>query len=163
MHARQPATHQQGRYPRAWQALALLILAALLLAGCETVKERIEKNQAYFGSLPPAHQAVIRSGQIKVGFTEKEVYLAWGTPDHKAITESISGHKETWIYTHIKSYTYFVTVRHYHKKTDSWSYHDEPRHYYREFLDREVVFENGRVIAWTHFPGSMPYSDYPHY
>ncbi len=142
------------------RVLVLVALITLALIACETTQKRIERNYAYFRSLPAVHQNLIRQGRIKVGFTTEEVYIAWGRPSHKALTESSRGRMETWIYTRTRTQTYYEPIRWYDRKTDTWRYIDEPRYLYREYIAKDVVFLKGRVNAWTVYPKSIPYNAY---
>ncbi len=77
----------------------LLLVAASLLAtitACTTFDSRIKENQEAFDKLSPADQQVVRSGFIKVGFTQEMVYMALDKPEKK-LPGSGAGN-ETWIY-----------------------------------------------------------------
>jgi hypothetical protein len=136
------------------------MLAAAVLGGCETVKDRIERNRSYYDSMPLSHQILVLRGQIAVGFEPTEVYLAWGEPNHKTITESSRGRLETWIYTTTRTETRYRRVPQYKKGTDHVIYVDEPYYIYHYYLDKDAVFLNGRVDAWTQYPDLMPYRPY---
>lgn len=77
-------------------AFALILL---LVAGCSTVEERIKGKPYAYAQLSPADQALVRSGQVRNGFTRDQVYLAWGSPD-RVISGFRYGHPyEAWVYT----------------------------------------------------------------
>ena len=139
-----------------------LILITYLLTGCETLNNRIDKNTGYFNSLPRDHQALIRNKNIKVGFTQKEVYIAWGSSDHTVITETSRGSLEKWIYLTVRTEPYYQTRKRYDKDLGRWIYVNEPQHISREYLDKEVVFVDDRVDAWTKHPAFFPYRRYPY-
>src|SRR3979411_2351542 len=80
---------------RRW-AFALILL---LLAGCAMVEDRIKEKPFAYSQLSPADQALVRSGQVRNGFTRDQVYLAWGSPD-RVRSGFRNGHAyEAWVYT----------------------------------------------------------------
>ena len=135
----------------------MLLLLALISGGCQTVQNRISQNYEYFSSLPPEHQELIRQGKIKIKLTDKEVYLSWGGPSHKVITESSRGQAEKWIYTRITSDTRYRHFRRYNYRTDRWIYEDEPYYIRREVIVKDVVFIKGLVDSWTLYPYDILY------
>lgn len=64
-------------------ALFVLLLLSVLLSGCSAVDNRIRQRQAEFDSYPPDVQALIKNGQIRTGFTQTQVYIAWGEPYYR--------------------------------------------------------------------------------
>ena len=60
-----------------------LLLLASFLTGCSAVDNRIRERQAEFDSYPPDVQALIKNGQIRTGFTQTQVYIAWGEPYYR--------------------------------------------------------------------------------
>lgn len=126
----------------------------LILTSCETLSSRLARNQETLQNLPQEHQDVIVEGKIKVGFTPVEVYLAWGAPDHKAITESTQGSTETWVYTQTQTDTYYRQHRVYNAHSDRWEYIDKPYQIQSKFVVKEAVFLDGRVDSFTLFPPS---------
>jgi len=139
------------------------VFLSLLLLSCQTIENRIEENPELFRSLSPQHQQMILNGQIGVGFRPEEVYLAWGPPSHKALTESSTGRGETWIYTVSRSDTYYRTIRRYDREKDSWIISERPHHIDREYLTREAVFREGVVESLTIYPDERPYGMTPPY
>ncbi|MGF1448187.1 MAG: hypothetical protein ACFB20_02085 [Opitutales bacterium] len=88
------------------QAKRILLARALLggalvlaLAGCNTVDRRIEKNQAFFDSLPIDNRQLIRDGRIAPGFSPREVEIALGKPDDVLVEEFEGGERMLWVYT----------------------------------------------------------------
>lgn len=77
---------------------ACLALPLLLLAGCATTERRIQQNQELFDSLPVAHQARIRGGQVDLGFTPDMVRIALGEPQRKLRRHDAGGDAEIWLY-----------------------------------------------------------------
>jgi len=86
----------------------LLGLAAvgLCLTSCETVENRISEHQDMFNSLSPRDQALVRQGQIRSGMSMNAVWLAWGSPEQKAVGEMRGHPTETWIYVENRTAPY---------------------------------------------------------
>jgi len=59
-------------------ARGLITLILALLAGCSTVEDRIKEKPYAYSRLSPSDQALVRAGQVRNGFTQDQVYLAWG-------------------------------------------------------------------------------------
>lgn len=75
--------------------------AVVIIAGCvSTPAERIQKNPAAFNSWPPEIQANIRAGRIAVGYTQAQVRMALGDPDHVLTRTTERGTEEVWSYEH---------------------------------------------------------------
>jgi outer membrane protein assembly factor BamE (lipoprotein component of BamABCDE complex) len=134
-------------------------LCLLLLASCETLDRRLARNQALLQNLPAEHQSLIQQGQIKVGFTQTEVYLAWGAPARKAFTENTRGSEETWFYTLTQTETFYREERYYDRGHDIWRYIDRPYQGYLEYIFQEAIFSNGALSSFTFYPSYKPYSD----
>lgn len=80
------------------KALSLLLLAALLTAGCSTFERRAEEKSATFNQLDPATRDRLKNRDIAVGDTQDMVYIALGVPDEKRDRLSIDASESTWIY-----------------------------------------------------------------
>ncbi|MEW6218407.1 MAG: hypothetical protein AB1634_02610 [Thermodesulfobacteriota bacterium] len=142
-----------------WLSAALLVaLLVPLLAGCDTRDSRIERNLPFFHSLPPEHQALIDRGQLAVGFSSQEVYLAWGKPSHEAVTQGSRGRVTTWIYTWNRAETYYRTLRYFDERSGRWEYIDQPYTVQREVITKEVVLLNDRVDSWTIYDAPVPWN-----
>ena len=78
--------------------LPLLLLAALLLAGCSTIDSRIKEKASAFAGYDAATQAKLRQGLVEIDYTPEQVYIALGQPD--SIRERVSAKERelTWIY-----------------------------------------------------------------
>lgn len=135
-----------------------LLFVLLLLAGCETLDSRLTRNQGLMKSLPPPHQDLIRQGRIQIGFTPSEVYLAWGTPSHKAFTENAQGSQETWYYTLIQTETYYRPEHYYDPESGSWWSVDRPYSRSLEYLFQEATFSNGTLSSFTVYPSYKPFA-----
>ena len=142
--------------------LLLLGCIFLLTSGCETLNARLARNQALLMTLPAEHQALIRQGQIKVGFAPDEVYLAWGAPSRKAVTENARGKVETWYYTFIQDETYYWEDPYYGWGMGGWRSIDRPLYRYQEYLLREALFTDGKLSSYTIHPSDQqPYLNGP--
>ncbi|MGF1484458.1 MAG: hypothetical protein ACFBZ8_08840 [Opitutales bacterium] len=69
------------------------------MAGCKTVDNRIEKNQAYFDNLPVETRQLIRNEQVDLGFTMRDVRIALGNPDQAFTEQGEDGDQVLWVYT----------------------------------------------------------------
>jgi len=134
-----------------------LLLCLMLLAGCETLDNRLARNQELLKNSPAEHQSLIQQGRIQVGFTPTEVYLAWGAPTHKAFTENAQGSEETWFYTLTQAETYYREERYYDRRYDMWRYVDRPYQLYLEYIFQEAIFINGALSSFTIYPSYKPY------
>ena len=76
----------------------LSLLLVVLALGCASVDRRIQANQEAFDGYPPEVQATIRRGEVAVGFTEEQVLMALGKPDHKAKVTAEDRVATVWIW-----------------------------------------------------------------
>ena len=73
----------------------------LLLSGCATTPaDRIAQNRSNFDTWPAEVQAKARAGQVAVGFTEEQVRVALGEPDHTLTRITEKGTALIWAYSH---------------------------------------------------------------
>ncbi len=74
-------------------------LLFLIMMGCSTVSNRIQKHAKDFVNYPLDAQNKIQKGQIEKGFTEKMVYMAKGEPSE--VKKEMKAHSENlaWYYT----------------------------------------------------------------
>ncbi len=121
----------------------------LALAGCDTTGNRIARHGDYFNTLPARHQELIRQGVIQRGFSQQEVYMAWGSPYHTALSEDRQGSSETWIYTTVQTETRYRSEPIYDRAARRWWYEERPYHMSREYLTRSVTFRDNLVTSWT--------------
>jgi hypothetical protein len=81
------------------RALVLGMLgSALVFTGCATTESRISDHPEIFNSLSPNDQALVREGKIRAGMSQNAVWLAWGSPEQKALGNMRGRSTETWIY-----------------------------------------------------------------
>jgi len=79
--------------------IALIGIAAGLLAGCQSFPtDRIAAHQAEYNSWPPEVQAKVRAGQVDVGYTQEQVFIALGQPTAKTQAGVPGNLTEVWIY-----------------------------------------------------------------
>jgi len=81
------------------RALVLGMLgSALVFTGCATTESRISDHPEIFNSLSPSDQALVREGKIRASMPQNAVWLAWGSPEQKAVGNMRGRPTETWIY-----------------------------------------------------------------
>lgn len=68
------------------------------LVGCQSVESRIKERPEAFLNADQESQGKILQGDIDVGFTEDQVYIALGKPDEKRESVNADGRHVTWIY-----------------------------------------------------------------
>ena len=79
--------------------LTTLIIGCLLCTGCLGPRStRISQNEAFFASVDPFSQKLIRQGLINLGFTNELVYLALGKPNRTRTIQTSEGEVQVWIY-----------------------------------------------------------------
>lgn len=77
---------------------SLLALAVLLLAaGCATTTTRARKHPE-FADWPAAVQDRVLAGQVDIGFTREQVFVALGEPDRTFARTTSDGTTEIWSY-----------------------------------------------------------------
>lgn len=82
---------------------SLLIVLTILVVGCATSKnQRITQNQAQFNNYTSSEQAMIKAGQVAVGFDQDMVRMALGDPSREHTISTTSGKQIAWEYREIK-------------------------------------------------------------
>src|SRR5208282_2303126 len=75
------------------------ISGAAWLAGCNATPEaRIKDNPEVFAQLTPQEQAMVKAGQVGLGFTADAVKLALGVPDRVVLRTDDKGELQIWHY-----------------------------------------------------------------
>jgi hypothetical protein len=137
---------------------SLLSIAALLLvAGCQSVDDRIKEKPDVYAQLDRPTQDKIKQGIIDLGYTQDMVYLALGDPDEKRAKYDANERSATWVYnTYYERYNgtsfmgyyrqvyydpYVKTYRVYYRPAYADTYVSEKEERIR------VVFNDGRVTA----------------
>lgn len=124
---------------------AAAVLAAVLLAGCAGVEQRVARNQTFFDGLPAAAQARIRGGDIDLGFTAKMVEIALGKPSQRLTRVSSGVQREVWIYAGEGELTrQQVTLEAAGRSGMGWVTMNLPK----AVPDWRVEFVAGRVVAY---------------
>lgn len=75
-----------------------LLLALVVLAGCNTFERRAKQKAEVFASLSPETKARLESKIIHIGDSTDMVYIALGAPDERAESTTAAGHETVWIY-----------------------------------------------------------------
>ena len=75
------------------------VLGAVFLAACSTPESRISDHPDVFARLTPAQQALVKSGQVALGFDQDTVKLALGDPDRVTVRTNTQGQTQVWHYT----------------------------------------------------------------
>ena len=134
------------------------ILALLLLAGCaapSTIESRrIEKSAAY-QALPPDQQAMVDSGQIRVGMSADAVYIAWGKPNEVLESEDAQGRITTWLYhgSWLQENRYWAYREAGHRGRGAYLERYLVSDYTpRDYVRSEIVFKDGKVQSWRTLP-----------
>ncbi len=100
--------------------LAALALCAVLLAGCDTPDSRIKSSPDVFARLNPDQQALVKNGQIAVGFDMEAVKLALGDPSHIVIRTTAAGQHQVWHYVTYEDYQGVVIYGGYWHRYRGW-------------------------------------------
>ena len=81
----------------------LTLLIACLLVGCASNSNtRISQNQAQFNSYTPGEQAMLKAGQVAVGFDQDMVRIALGAPSRETTVDTAEGKHIVWEYRELK-------------------------------------------------------------
>jgi hypothetical protein len=128
--------------------LFLVVLFFGLTTGCSTIASRIAAQRADFDSWPPAVQAMVKAGQIDLGFTPAQVTVALGEPDRVDDLTTLSGTKgEVWIW-HDRSPSYGLGLGSSGYGAASYGAAAEwPDGTYRAIVAIRVTFDHGVVTA----------------
>ena len=160
---------------------ALVAVAALFLASCETPQTRIAKRPEVYNALSGTDQALVSQGRIREGMSQDAVYLAWGAPNQRGHGRNRGSNVETWIYFSTTSGDYYPSHfrygygfgygfggsylhRHRSGRLHRHFYYDpfyDPFFYSRTPLvtypERTVSFQRGRVVAYQLLPAPRVY------
>jgi outer membrane protein assembly factor BamE (lipoprotein component of BamABCDE complex) len=100
--------------------LASLALGAVLLAGCDTPDSRIKDSPQAFAQLNPDQQALVKNGQIAVGFDMEAVKLALGEPERIVMRTDADGQHQVWHYVTYADYQGVVIYGGYWHRFRGW-------------------------------------------
>ena len=157
--------------------MALVVLGALLLGGCETTQDRIAQRPEAYNALSPRDRELVQRGQIREGMSRDAVYIAWGAPNQRGPGRHRGSSTESWIYFSTAAGDYYPPPfaygygfgyggfggsylhRHRSGRLHRHVYYDpfyDPWFYRRtsviSYPERVVSFQNGRVISWQYLP-----------
>lgn len=126
------------------------------LAGCTTPEARINAQPKVFAQLTPAQQALVKSGQVGLGFSMDAVKLALGDPDHITVRTDASGQVQIWHYvTYETPGGVVLYAGYYHRHGYGWGLwgDDLGYPYYLDYPNRrvhdrfQIVFKDSKVIS----------------
>ena len=144
-------TKQTYSHSRRWPgALSLLFMLAFLSTGCQTTTSRIAEKQKLFNQFPAETQALIRNGQLALGFSPDMTWMALGPPTQRYIKETTTGTQEIWSYHHYKSVpsfnngSYCSRCRLWHSHNFHCSHSSATQ--LVPYESRQVVFEQGKIV-----------------
>ncbi|MGA2016716.1 MAG: hypothetical protein ABSH26_07145 [Opitutaceae bacterium] len=69
-----------------------------LFFGCDTVDSRIRGDPAAFARLNPQEQAMVKAGQVGLGFSAEAVKMALGEPNRVTVRTDERGQVQIWHY-----------------------------------------------------------------
>jgi outer membrane protein assembly factor BamE (lipoprotein component of BamABCDE complex) len=101
-------------------SLASIALFAVLLAGCDTPDSRIKNSPQVYARLNPDQQALVKNGQIAVGFDMDTVKLALGDPTRVVMRTDATGQHEVWHYVTYADYQGVVIYGGYWHRYRGW-------------------------------------------
>ena len=128
-------------------ASALVVVAGVfILASCSTPQARISDRPAIYQSLAPGDQALVSQGRIRAGMSRDAVWLAWGSPDRRIISNVRGRATETWVYTSFMTYPYYPYGYPFNDLYDPFYYADVAPAI--PYPCRLVTFRYGRVVAF---------------
>jgi outer membrane protein assembly factor BamE (lipoprotein component of BamABCDE complex) len=100
--------------------LSSAVFCLALLAACETPDSRIRNSPDIFARLTPDQQALVKAGQIAVGFDMDAVKLALGDPTHITVNTDKTGQHEVWHYTTYEDASGVVIYSGYYHRWGGW-------------------------------------------
>ena len=133
--------------------LAPLVLCLVSVAACSTPATRIRAHPEAFARLGAQEQALVKAGQIALGFDFDTVKLALGEPDRITRRTTADGETVVWHYLAYEAEGRMLFTGHYHTARGWWGGPAYP--YYLDFPNRRVrdrfsvQFQHGRVSAIT--------------
>lgn len=135
-------------------SLLVLLMAALVVVGCNSPASRIRRNPELFSQLTPSQQDLIRQGRVELGFSAEMVRLALGEPDRLGMRTDADGTSEIWNYVTYEAPDGIPLYRGWYHRYHAWG--DPLYPYYTSFPERRererfrVIFRRGTVHALEH-------------
>ena len=136
-----------------FQALLIAAVGTFWMTGCSTHATRIHANPEIYARLAPEQQALVRAGQVALGFDFDAVKLALGDPDRVTTRTDADGQTVVWHYLTYEAGGRALYTGYYHTARGWWGGARYP--YYMDFPDRRVrdrfsvQFKSGKVAAIT--------------
>ena len=75
------------------------VSGAVWLAACSTPEARIQNHPEIYAQITPQEQALVKAGQVGLGFGPDAVKLALGDPDRMTVRMDARGELRIWHYT----------------------------------------------------------------
>jgi hypothetical protein len=101
-------------------SLASLALCAVLLAACDSPDSRIKNSPQEFARLTPDQQALVKNGQIAIGFDMGAVKLALGDPARIVVRTDSTGQHQVWHYVTYADYNGVIIYGGYWHRYRGW-------------------------------------------
>ncbi|MFM7182344.1 MAG: hypothetical protein ACKO2G_12890 [Verrucomicrobiales bacterium] len=140
---------------------SLLILALAAVSCAPTREQRIEKNAAYFQTLSPADQTLVREGKLRIGMPKEAVLLSLGRPDQTSeIVRGGQSTEEVWAYLSYRAIPTYPSwpALPVHDRCGRVVYYQHP---YPEmvqvpYVSSRVMLRDHRVSGWEKAGGRRP-------
>lgn len=137
----------------------VLSLAALVLGGCATSQQKLERRKqeksGAYSSLTAEQRTLVDQGQIATGLPMDAVYIAWGKPDQLVNSGTEAGTFTTWIYLGVYLQSYLTSGMAYGPYSNGpYGFYAGPRidYYPVNYVSAEVRFQKGLVTSWQASP-----------
>lgn len=140
---------------------ALLVLALSAVSCAPTREQRIENNAAYFQTLSPTDQGLVREGKLRIGMPRDAVLLALGPPDQTSeIVRAGQATEQVWAYLAyraIPTYPSWPTFP-IHDRCGRLVYyhHPFPEMVQVPYVSGRVLLRENRVSGWEKGGGRRP-------
>ncbi len=138
------------RFPR----FLCSLLGLVLLAGCESVEHRIQKNPQLWNSLAPSEKLAVEKRTIDIGHSTDVVFFILGNPDQMRTETEGEQRKEVWVYTRVFTRYEGTDLAGYRSRI----YYDRFFRVYRVFYIPEYVnlySEHMKVVAEIEFEDGL--------
>jgi outer membrane protein assembly factor BamE (lipoprotein component of BamABCDE complex) len=101
-------------------SLASAALCAALFVGCSSPDSRIKDSPDVYARLNPDQQALVKNGQVAVGFEMDAVKLALGDPQRIVTRTTAAGQHQVWHYVTYEDYQGVVIYGGYWHRYRGW-------------------------------------------
>lgn len=132
----------------------ILVSAFILLAGCESVEHRIQKNPQLWQSLSPNEKLAVEKKTIDIGHSTDVVFFILGKPDQMKTETEGDQRREVWVYTRVYTRYEGTDLAGYRRRV----YYDRLFRVYRLFYIPEYVnlySEHMKVVAEIEFEDGL--------